>query len=67
MNTFIFIFCAGAVFGAFAMAIMNRWTIEMYRRWYLMVRTELEKLDPKNPALVKIGARTSPVEPWESQ
>ena len=64
MTTF-YIFLGGMFTGVFIMSLMDRWTIRTYRRWYLMVRTELERIDPTNRALGKIGARTSKRESWE--
>jgi hypothetical protein len=49
-------FLFGLVIGAAVMAWIEREQTELYRRWYLMVREELEKLDPRNEALRKIGA-----------
>ena len=59
------IFFWGALFGAAVMGFLDRWAINLYRRWYIMVRNELERIDPHNRALVKIGARTSKREDWE--
>lgn len=39
---------------------------KMYRRWYLMCRNELERIDPENKVLADIGPRTSKRESWES-
>jgi len=36
-----------------------------YRRWYLMCRNELERVDPSNKVLADIGPRTSKREKWE--
>jgi hypothetical protein len=49
-------FLFGCFVGAVLMSWIARGTISLYREWYAMVRRELEKLDPTNPALVKVGA-----------
>lgn len=38
---------------------------DQYREWYLRCRNELEKLDPDNEVLKKIGPRISKKEKWE--
>ena len=63
MTTFIWGMVAGVVVSSSVLEWIG--PTRLYRRWYLMVRNELEKLDPTNDALRKIGARTSKKEPWE--
>jgi len=50
-------FCLGGIAGVALSHVATRFAINTYRSWYLMVREELERLDPTNDALRKIGAR----------
>lgn len=71
-------FALGVVAGAWACWYANRvaGTSETYRRWYIMCRNVLERidageltgydaLDASRGVLRQIGPRTSPREPWE--
>lgn len=62
-------FLAGVVLCTVGFRIVERFmgSYPIYRRWYLMVRNELERIDPENKVLAQIGPRTSKREPWESK
>lgn len=60
-------FLTGLIAALIMLQLIERYmgTEQIYRRWYLMCRNELERIDPDNKVLVEIGPRHSKRESWE--
>ena len=58
-------YIVGAVVGAIAGGWVGSQAARLYRRWYVVVRNELEALDPTNRTLRKIGVREAAREWYE--